>query len=137
MTLVKGDQKASISIATPFPELLHFALDPYLIVLSCKLGGIKYDLKVLCNESTWDWTPVSGLLANTVLIRPMARSNSTVVETYVKKAEVCIKKTDLGTNYAIRIDVPKNPYHNVCEYVSFYPECDTRYIFKCSTTSLN
>ena len=28
--------------ATPFPGLLHFTLDPYLIMLSAKQGGIKY-----------------------------------------------------------------------------------------------
>ena len=28
--------------ATPFPELLHFTHDTYLILLSVKQGGIKY-----------------------------------------------------------------------------------------------
>ena len=28
--------------ATPFPGLLHFTLDTYLILLSIKQGGIKY-----------------------------------------------------------------------------------------------
>ena len=28
--------------ATPFPGLLHFTLEPYLIMLSVKQGGIKY-----------------------------------------------------------------------------------------------
>ena len=28
--------------ATPFPGLLHFTLDPYLIMLSVKQGSIKY-----------------------------------------------------------------------------------------------
>ena len=28
--------------ATPFPGLLHFTLDPYLIMVSVKQGGIKY-----------------------------------------------------------------------------------------------
>ena len=27
---------------TPFPGLLHFTLDTYLILLSVKQGGIKY-----------------------------------------------------------------------------------------------
>ena len=26
--------------ATPFPELIHYILDPYLIILSVKQGGI-------------------------------------------------------------------------------------------------
>ncbi len=51
-TLVEGDPKAPFSIATtgvgvgeggtPFPGLLHFTLDPYLIMLSVKQGSIKY-----------------------------------------------------------------------------------------------
>ena len=52
-TVVEGDQKAPFSIATtlkcvyvcggatPIPGLLHFTLDPYLIMLSVKQGGIK------------------------------------------------------------------------------------------------
>ena len=28
--------------ATPFPGLLHFTLEPYLIMLNVKQGGIKY-----------------------------------------------------------------------------------------------
>ena len=28
--------------ATPFPGLLHFTLEPYLIMLSVKQGGIKF-----------------------------------------------------------------------------------------------
>ena len=42
-TLVEGgDQKTPFSIATPFPRLFHFTLDPHLIMLSVKQGGIKY-----------------------------------------------------------------------------------------------
>ena len=49
MHLKVGDQKAPFSIATtprsgggitPFPGLLHFTLDTYLILLSVKQGGI-------------------------------------------------------------------------------------------------
>ena len=51
MTIVEGDPKAPLSIATtprrrggatPFPGFLHFILDPYLIMLTVKQGGIKY-----------------------------------------------------------------------------------------------
>ena len=51
MTLVEGNPKAPFSIVTtqgvkegttPFSELLHFTLDPYLIMLSVKQGGIKF-----------------------------------------------------------------------------------------------
>ena len=50
-TVVEVDPKAPFSIATtprcregatPFPGLLHFTLDTYLILLSVKQGGIKY-----------------------------------------------------------------------------------------------
>ncbi len=50
VTVVEGDQKAPFSIAatrscregtTPFPGLIHFTLDTYLILLSVKQGGIK------------------------------------------------------------------------------------------------
>ena len=35
-------------------------------MLSVKQGGIKYHFFSLCYDSTWDWTQVSGLLANTL-----------------------------------------------------------------------
>ena len=50
VTLAKSNQKAPFSLATTprctgehysFPGLLHFALDPYLIMLSVKKGSIK------------------------------------------------------------------------------------------------
>ena len=50
-TLVLGD--------APFPELLHFTLDPYLIMLSVKQGGNKYHFLSLWYDSTWDWTLVN------------------------------------------------------------------------------
>ena len=51
--------------ATPFPGLIHFTLDPYLIMLSVKQGGIKYHFLSL-------WYPRSpGPLANTLTARPM------------------------------------------------------------------
>ena len=42
-----------------FPGLLYFTLDPYLIMLSVKQGGIKYHFLSLWYDSTWDWTQVS------------------------------------------------------------------------------
>ena len=44
--------------ATLFPGLLHFTLDPYLIMLSFKQGGIMYHFLSLWYDSTWDWPPV-------------------------------------------------------------------------------
>ena len=50
-TVVEGYPKAPFSKATtprckggatPFPGLLHFTLETYLIMLSVKPGGIKY-----------------------------------------------------------------------------------------------
>ena len=43
-SVVKGKSKAPFSIATTpmcFPGLLHFTLDPYLIMVSIKQRGIK------------------------------------------------------------------------------------------------
>ena len=41
--LSRSDLKAPFSISTtPFPGLLHFTFDPYLIMLSVKQGGITY-----------------------------------------------------------------------------------------------
>ena len=45
--------------ATPFPGLLHFTLDLYLIMLSVKQGGIKYHFLSLWYDSTWERTQVS------------------------------------------------------------------------------
>ena len=66
VTLVVGDQKAPFLIATtprcwggrysiPWIALLY----PYLIMLSVKQGGIKYQFLSFWYDSTWDWTPVS------------------------------------------------------------------------------
>ena len=45
--------------ATLFPRLLHFTLDPYLIMLSVKQGGINYHFLSLWYDSTWEWIQVS------------------------------------------------------------------------------
>ena len=55
--------------ATPFPGLLHFTLDPYLIVLGAKQGGIKYHFLSLWYDSTWDWTPVSRIIGEFFLLQ--------------------------------------------------------------------
>ena len=66
--MVEGDPKAPFSKlqhrsvgegATPLPGLLHFTLDPYLIILNVKQGSIKYYFLIFWYDSTWDWTPVS------------------------------------------------------------------------------
>ena len=67
-TVVEGDPKDPFSIVTtprcrgrttPFPELLHFTLDPCHIMPSVKQGGIKYHFKSLWYDSTLDWNLVS------------------------------------------------------------------------------
>ena len=59
-TIVEGNPKAPFSIATTpmcrggrysFPGLLYFTLDPYLIMLSVKQGGIKYHFLSLWYDS--------------------------------------------------------------------------------------
>ena len=77
-TLVEGDPKAPFSIAitpnvgegaTPLPGLLHFTLDPYLIVLSAKQGGIKYHfIFSMTRPGIEPRSPEP--LANSQLIRP-------------------------------------------------------------------
>ena len=53
--------------ATPFPGLLHFTLDPYLIMLSVKQGGIKYHFWAfgMTRPGIEPWS--SGLLVNSLL----------------------------------------------------------------------
>ena len=62
-TLVESDPKGPFQQlphqgvregATPFPGLLHFTLDPYLIMLSDKQDGIKYHFLSLWYVLTWD-----------------------------------------------------------------------------------
>ena len=50
--------------------MLHFTLDPYLIMLNVKQGSIKYHFLGLWYDSTWDWTPVSQTISDTLPIRP-------------------------------------------------------------------
>ena len=64
VTIVEGNRKAPFSMAntlecrgwsaTPFHGLFSFTLDPYLIMLSVKQGGIKYHFSRLSYDSTWD-----------------------------------------------------------------------------------
>ena len=55
--------------ATPFPGLLHFTLDPYLIMLSVKQGGIKYHFSSLWYDSTWDWTQISRAIGEFLALK--------------------------------------------------------------------
>ena len=54
---------AMVQGATPFPGLLHFTLDAYLIMLSVKQGSIKYPFLSLWYDSTRDWTQVSRAIS--------------------------------------------------------------------------
>ena len=65
--LVEGDPRAPFTIAstqsvgegvTFFHELLHFTLDPYLIMLGVKQWDIEYRFLSLWYDSTWDKTEV-------------------------------------------------------------------------------
>ena len=67
-TVVEGDSKAPFSIATtprsrggatPFPGLLHFTLDMYLIMMSVKQGSIKFHFLSLWYDLICDWTQIS------------------------------------------------------------------------------
>ena len=63
VTVVKHDSKVPFSITvhqgvgkgtTPFPGLLHFTFDTYLIMLSVKQGDIKYHFLSLWYDLTLD-----------------------------------------------------------------------------------
>ena len=79
-TLVKANLKAPFSVvhwgigegATLFPGLLHFTLDPFLIMLSFKQSGIKYQFLSPWYNSTWDWTPVSWAIFEHSTPRPFS-----------------------------------------------------------------
>ena len=70
VTVVESDLKAPFHsyyievlgrAITPFPGLLHFILDMYLIMLSVMQRGIKYHFFFysLLYDSNWDWISVS------------------------------------------------------------------------------
>ena len=75
--LVEGGPKAPLSIpttlrckivgegATPFHGLLHFTLDPYLIMLSAMQGEFKYPFLSLWYDSTLVNGPVQTAIHNT------------------------------------------------------------------------
>ena len=74
-TIVEGNPKAPFSIATTpmcrggrysFPGLLYFTLDPYLIMLSVKQGGIKYHFWVFGMTRPGIEPRSPGPLANTL-----------------------------------------------------------------------
>ena len=74
VTFVEGDRRLPFQKllhrgvgegTSQFPGFLHFTLDPHLIVLSAKQGGIKYHFLSLWYDSTWDWTPVFELYSQT------------------------------------------------------------------------
>ena len=78
-TIVEGNPKAPFSIATTprcrggrysFPGLLYFTLDPYLIMLSVKQGGIKYHFWVFGMTRPGIERRSPGPLANTLTPRP-------------------------------------------------------------------
>ena len=63
-TLAECDPKAPFSIATKLRckwgrYSIPLTLEPYLIWMSVKQGGIKYHFLSLWYDSTWDWTQVS------------------------------------------------------------------------------
>ncbi len=53
-TLYEGDPEAPFWIANPFLGLLQFTLDPYLIMLSVKVGSNKYHFVSLWYDLTLD-----------------------------------------------------------------------------------
>ena len=71
--------------ANPFPGLLHFTLNPCLIILSVKQRSIKYYFLSLCYDTTRDWTPVS---------RAFGEHSNHCTNGPVN--EVCLKSNEIG-----------------------------------------
>ena len=61
------------SNATPFPGFLHFTLDPYLIILSVKQGGIKNHFTVFNMSRPGIELRSLGPFVRTLFIRAMAQ----------------------------------------------------------------
>ena len=85
VTFVEGDPLTPFSIAVAPRRrggwysiywIAHFTLDPYLIILSVKQGGIKYHFLSFWYGLTWDWTLVSSTLANTLLKQKESKKTS-------------------------------------------------------------
>ena len=79
--------------ATPFLGLLYFTPDTYLIMLSVKQGGIKYDFLSHWYDSTRDRTPVSRKIGKknrwlTDLLHSDFNSMSTHLEIFHVKNQV-------------------------------------------------
>ena len=78
LTLFKGNPKALFSIATTprckgrhyyFLWIAPLTLDTYLMMVSVKQEDIKCHIWVF-GKTTWDWTPVSQAIVNTLTILP-------------------------------------------------------------------
>ena len=67
--------------ATPFPGLLYFTLDPYLILLSVKQGSIKYHFFWVFGMTWPGIEPRSPRpLANTLSTRPVVKISNINME---------------------------------------------------------
>ena len=95
-TAVEGDPKAPFSIATTqkcsggcysIPWMAHFTLDPYLIMLSIKQGGIKYHFLNLRYYSIWELTPVSRTIGEHSTHLSIYRRNDTSLQSISKSKE--------------------------------------------------
>ena len=93
-SLVEGDLKAPFQKlqhrdvgegVSPFLGLLHFILDPHLIMLSIKQGGIKYHFSVFGMTRPGSEPRSSGPLANNILIRLMTQYIYIYKNIYIKR----------------------------------------------------
>ena len=101
-TIVEGNPKAPFSIATrprcrggrySFPGWLYFTLDPHLIMLSVKQGGIKYHFLSLWYDSTWDCVCVYAgynniLEANNIIYK----LEDIIIYLNLLRLHLCVKK---------------------------------------------
>ena len=82
----------------PFPGLLHFTLDHYLIVLSVKEGGIKYHFLSLWYDSTWDWTQVSQTTGKHSILRTQFKCKKIFLFQAIQLSQIVLIQT---TNFSI------------------------------------
>ena len=131
LTLVEGNPKAPFSIVTTprsrgecysFPGLLHFTLDPYLIMLSVKQGGIKYhffeslvwfDLGLNPGLPDHWWTLYS--LGQYIWINKMSTNYFLYIKIKKNKVFYCIQSVDLKSGWW----VPGTCTDLICVYQGF------------------
>ena len=99
--------------------MLHFTLDPYLIVLSAKQDSIKYHFLSLWYDLTWDWTPVSRTIVehfnhygNGALLSIHSWRENSWIQTFPRGIALCEMLTFLFRIWnGVAVPTPKDNNH--------------------------